>query len=127
MFQEAFPILTVGSIDASLAFYRDGLEFTEDYRFPDQGEPVYVGLQLGASHLGIGLDPKVQSGERATPGANGSFDLWVYADDCDAAVKTLRSSGVEIVEEPTDQPWGERLARVVDPDGNGVIVATRKR
>ena len=127
MFQEAFPILTVGSIDASLVFYRDELDFMENYRFPDQGDPVYVGLQLGSSHLGIGLDPKVQSGERRAPGPNGSFDLWVYADDCDAAIEGLRSSGVDIVEEPTDQPWGERLARVVDPDGNGVIVATRAR
>jgi len=66
MFQEAFPILTVGSIDASLVFYRDELDFVENYRFPDQGDPVYVGLQLGSSHLGIGLDPKVQSGEQRT-------------------------------------------------------------
>jgi lactoylglutathione lyase len=32
---------------------------------------------------------------------------------------------VPIVEEPTDQPWGERMATVLDPDGNRVIVASR--
>lgn len=26
---------------------------------------------------------------------------------------------------PADQPWGERLARVSDPDGNMVLIASR--
>jgi catechol 2,3-dioxygenase-like lactoylglutathione lyase family enzyme len=63
MFQEAFPILTVADLEAGLAFYRDQLEFVEIYRYPEQGDPVYVGLELGTSRLGIGLDPRVLSGE----------------------------------------------------------------
>ncbi|MEA2189879.1 MAG: hypothetical protein QOK16_4890, partial [Solirubrobacteraceae bacterium] len=59
-------------------------------------------------------------------GPSGHFSLWVYADDCDAAVEHLRVAGVKIVEEPTDQPWGERVARVLDPDGNVVIVGQRQ-
>jgi uncharacterized glyoxalase superfamily protein PhnB len=27
--------------------------------------------------------------------------------------------------EPADQPWGERVARVLDPDGNEVIIGQR--
>lgn len=30
-----------------------------------------------------------------------------------------------MLEEPADQPWGERMATVTDPDGNRVIVPTR--
>jgi len=47
------------------------------------------------------------------------------ADDCDAAVERLRGGGATIVEEPVDQPWGERVARVLDPDGNLVLVGQR--
>jgi uncharacterized glyoxalase superfamily protein PhnB len=50
---------------------------------------------------------------------------WLYVDDCDATVERLRAVGVAIVEEPADQPWGERIARVLDPDGNAVIVGQR--
>ena len=125
MFQEAFPILTVENMESALGFYRDQLEFAEIYRFPDEGDPVYVGLELGSSRLGIGLDPKVLSGEERSTELDRPFDLWVYADDCDAAIELLRAGGVRIVEEPADQPWGERLARVVDPEGNRVIVAAR--
>ena len=53
------------------------------------------------------------------------MSLWVYASDCDAAIARLREGGVTIVEEPADQPWGERVARVLDPDGNTVIVGAR--
>ncbi|MFD0745041.1 VOC family protein [Phytohabitans flavus] len=37
----------------------------------------------------------------------------------------LRAAGVKVLAEPTDQPWGERMATVADPDGNRVIIATR--
>lgn len=79
----------------------------------------FVGLTLGDAHLGISQDPASGAGPTER------FSLWVYADDCDAAVEHLRANGVTIVEEPIDQPWGERVARVLDPDGNLMLVARR--
>jgi lactoylglutathione lyase len=32
---------------------------------------------------------------------------------------------VTIVEDPVDQPWGERVARVLDPDGSVVHIGQR--
>ncbi|MFF0152368.1 VOC family protein [Micromonospora sp. NPDC005203] len=43
----------------------------------------------------------------------------------DAAVTALRSAGATVVEEPVDQPWGERSAGVTDPDGNRMLVLSR--
>ncbi|MGH3713283.1 MAG: VOC family protein [Micromonosporaceae bacterium] len=120
MFTEAFPILTTPDMARALGFYRDLLGGTVNYQFPPEGPPAYVGLDLGSSHIGIGHDPDVHAGR------NGQrFSLWVYAEDCDAAIARMRTAGVTIVEEPTDQPWGERIARVHDPDGNLVIVGAR--
>lgn len=118
MFQEMFPILLTPDMGRALWFYRDLLGFELQYQFPPEGEPGYVGLQLGPSHLGIGF----QAG--ATP-ATGRFAFWVYTDDCDAAVEHLRGHGVTVVDEPADQPWGERMAIVEDPDGNRIHVASR--
>jgi lactoylglutathione lyase len=113
MFQELFPILTTGDLPRALGFYRDLLGFQVTYQFPPEGEPGYVALDLGRSHLGIGAD-QAAAGNGPAP-ARTRFTLWVYADDCDAAVEA----------EPADQPWGERMAEVADPDGNRVIVASR--
>jgi len=41
------------------------------------------------------------------------------------SVEHLRTHGVRVLAEPADQPWGERMAEVADPDGNRVIVASR--
>ncbi|WP_327374190.1 VOC family protein [Thermomonospora echinospora] len=58
-----------------------------------------------------------------SPGGGASrAELCGYARDCDAAVERLRSQGVRVLEEPADQPWGERMARVLDPDGNRLVI-----
>lgn len=120
MFTSVFPILSTRDVSRSLGFYRDLLEASVTYRFPAEGEPAYVGMELGSSHLGIGHDPA------ATDGPGGQrITIWAYAEDCDEAVDRLRAAGVRILEEPVDQPWGERVARVHDPDGNEVIIGSR--
>jgi lactoylglutathione lyase len=121
MVTELFPILSTPDIRRALAFYRDLLGGTIAYEFPGpDGEPAYVGLDMGASHLGIGLSPTPSGGPIPRP-----ISLWVYTADCDAAVERLRAGGVTITEEPADQAWGERVARVLDPDGNEVIIGAR--
>jgi lactoylglutathione lyase len=120
VFTAAFPIITTQDLDRALRFYRDQLEGEVEYQFPPEGEPVYVGMNIGSSHLGIAEDSDSQPGEGGQ-----RFALWVYADDCDAAIERLRAAGVTVTEEPADQPWGERVARVLDPDGNEVIVGQR--
>jgi lactoylglutathione lyase len=121
MIESAFPIISTPDLVRALVFYSSLLGGTVVYRFPDEGEPQYVGLDLGSSHIGIGVDPDL--GADAPPQR---FSLWVYADNCDAVVDTLRAAATPILEEPVNQPWGERVARVADPDGNVVIIGARR-
>jgi lactoylglutathione lyase len=120
VFRSAFPILSTPDLPRALGFYRDLLDGEVSFQFPPAGEPGYVGLEIGSAHLGIGHAPDTRAGPDGQ-----RIMLWVYADDCDAAVERLRAAGVQIVEEPADQPWGERIARVYDPDGNEVIIASQ--
>lgn len=116
MTRSLFPILTTPDLERTLRFYRDGLGGSVTYQFPAEGQPGYVGLDLGESHLGIGVGDAVAGPQR--------IQLWVYVANCDETLERLRDGGVEVVEEPSDQPWGERVARVLDPDGNTVHVAS---
>jgi uncharacterized glyoxalase superfamily protein PhnB len=123
MITELFPILATPDLERSLVFYRDLLGGTVTYEFAGaDGSPVYVGLSLGGSSLGIGVEASVEPASRPR-----AVSLWVYTDDCDAMLDRLRSAGVRIVEEPADQPWGERVARVLDPDGTEVVIGTRAK
>lgn len=40
----------------------------------------------------------------------------------DAILASLRSGGAPLVAEPEAQPWGERVARTCDPDGDLAIL-----
>jgi lactoylglutathione lyase len=115
MFTELFPILSTPDLPRALGFYRDLLGLRVTYQFPGEGEPVYVGLRLGASQLGIGGEPNA-------PAASDRHVLCVYAEDCDTAVSLLRESGVPVLVEPATEAWGERSAYVADPDGNRVLI-----
>jgi lactoylglutathione lyase len=119
VFQELYPILSTTRMPEMLYFYGELLGAVRIYRFPDDGPPVYVGLRLGASSE-FGL-----AAAGTGPPAQRHIDLCVYADSCDEAVAHLRSHGVPITEEPTDQPWGERMARATDPDGNPLVILSR--
>ena len=119
MFDEMFPILTTPDLGRCLHFYRDLLGGTVTYRFPEEGDPTYVAVRIGQSHLGLGRQD--EQGDLA----NERVTLWVYSDDCDAGLERLRAGGAPVLQEPVDQPWGERMAAVADPDGNRVIIASR--
>jgi lactoylglutathione lyase len=120
MFTELFPIIATTDMARALRFYRDALGGTVTHEIPGaDGTPAYVGIDVGASHLGLGFNAEV-GGERPRP-----ITVWIYAEDCDAAIEWLGRNDVVIVEDPKDQPSGERVARVLDPDGNEVIISQR--
>jgi lactoylglutathione lyase len=114
MNERAFPIISVKDLKSVRRFYEQ-LGFRQVYQYPSDGEPGYVSLERGAASIGVGAGGAVDEDR---------FGIWVYVEDVDRAVEELRSAGVSIVAEAEDQPWGERAARVRDPDGNLVYLAT---
>ena len=117
MSDRAFPIITVSDLGAARRFY-ERLGFTQVYQFPDDGEPVFLTMERGASSIGIGA---------AGADTTDRFGYWVYVDDVDAALGALTAQGAPVVAEPTDQPWGERVAQTRDPDGNLVYLGAPTR
>jgi lactoylglutathione lyase len=124
-FKSTFPILYTENLPRAVAFYRDLLGFAETYRFPAEGEPEFVGLELDEGSIalaGISASTEPLHGRPLRPAAGHRFELCVYSDDVDAAIAQLRAADVPVLMEPADQPWGERLAYVEDPDGNPVHI-----
>jgi lactoylglutathione lyase len=115
MSDRAFPIITVREIPTARSFY-EKLGFTQAYQFPADGEPVFVTMERGSSSIGIGAGQEDGSDR---------YGYWVYVDDVDTALATLTAAGAPVVEEPADQPWGERVAQTRDPDGNLVYLGAR--
>ena len=55
-------------------------------------------------------------------GASESVGLWLQVRDVDAVGDGLEEAGVDIVELPTDKPWGLREMQIRDPDGLIIVI-----
>jgi catechol 2,3-dioxygenase-like lactoylglutathione lyase family enzyme len=113
--------------DASLAFYRDtlGFEVRNDVgyggmRWFTVGPPDQPGTSI-ALHPPT-ADPGITDAERRTiveMMAKGTYaGILLAAADLDGTFARLQASDAEVVQEPTEQPYGVRDCAVRDPAGN---------
>lgn len=113
--------------EASLAFYRDILDFEVrlDVGYQDM-RWITVG-PTGQPQTAIVLqpptaDPNLTDAERQTIlelMAKGSYaGIQLRTTDLDAVFEKLQAGGADIVQEPMDQDWGKRDCAVRDPAGN---------
>ena len=114
--------------DLALAFYRDalGLELRndvarEDFRWITVGAATQPDVAIVLTNYlnGSPADHEALAALLAKGALNG---VHFHTDDLDAAFERLSASGAEIVQEPTDQPWGTRDCAVRDPSGNMVRI-----
>jgi catechol 2,3-dioxygenase-like lactoylglutathione lyase family enzyme len=113
--------------DAALAFYRDilGFELRKDVGYNGMrwltvgpvGQPgTSIVLHPPAADPGITEDERRVITEMMAKGTYGGMLL--ATKDLAATFEKVQASDAEIVQEPTDQPYGVRDCAVRDPAGN---------
>jgi uncharacterized glyoxalase superfamily protein PhnB len=117
--------------EAALAFYRDVLGFElrldvgyEGMRWLTVGPADQPGTSIvlhpPAVDPGITDDERRMITEMMAKGTYGSILL--ATRDLDTTFEKLDASGADIVQEPTEQPYGVRDCAVRDPAGNMVRI-----
>jgi uncharacterized glyoxalase superfamily protein PhnB len=117
--------------EESLAFYRDvlGFEVRLDVgggtmRWITVGPPGQPGTSIVLHPPAA--DPGITDDERrliAEMMAKGTYAIIVLATrDLDATFDTLQAAGADVVQEPTDQPYGVRDCAVRDPAGTMIRI-----
>jgi len=120
--------------EASLAFYRDtlGFEIRNDVAYGDLrwitvGPVGQPGTSIVLYPPGVGQG--ITDEERRTIAemmAKGSYGIIILATpDLEATFDRVQARGAEVVEEPTDQPYGVRDCAIRDPAGNMVRIQQR--
>ncbi|MCW2784664.1 MAG: putative enzyme related to lactoylglutathione lyase [Marmoricola sp.] len=117
--------------EASLAFYRDalGFEVRNDVGYngmrwitvgPTDQPSMCIVLEPPAA------DPGLNDAERATIAemmAKGTYARLILATpDLDATFERLEATGADVIQEPTDQPYGVRDCAFRDPAGNHIRI-----
>ncbi|MCB0960242.1 MAG: VOC family protein [Acidimicrobiales bacterium] len=117
--------------EAAIGFYRDVLGFEvrldvgyEDMRWITVGPPDQPDTSIVLTPPAV--DPGITDDERRTVLemiAKGTYAMVVLAaDDLEAVFAQVEASGAEVVEPPTDQPYGTRDCSVRDPAGNMIKI-----
>jgi len=122
--------VTVNDVDEAIAFYCDalGLKVRSDvpsgkYRWVTLGSDAQPGLEIVLSEPHAGRSPADGDAMQELL-TKGVLPMLVFSsDDVDATFETVRASGAEVLQEPTDQPWGPRDCAFRDPSGNTVRIA----
>jgi catechol 2,3-dioxygenase-like lactoylglutathione lyase family enzyme len=113
--------------DAALIFYRDtlGFEVRNDVgygglRWITVGPPNQPGTSIVL--YPPGADPGITDDERRTITemmAKGTYGIITLATaDLDGTFERLQAGDAEVVQEPTEQPYGVRDCAFRDPSGN---------
>ncbi len=113
--------------DASLAFYRDtlGFDVRNDVGYggmrwitvgPAEQPDTSIVLEPPAADPGITDDERRTIAEMMAKGTYARITL--ATADLDGAFTRLQASGADVVQEPTEQPYGIRDCAVRDPAGN---------
>ena len=103
--------MEVGDMEKAKWFWLEalGLQLLDD-----RGAYIAVG---GSGGFAIGIE-QAPTGRVSPEGP----EITLRVDDVDAVVVRLKSLGVEIEEEPSDQPWRARHAWLRDPDGRRMSI-----
>jgi PhnB protein len=117
-----------------------GLNNVNAYLHPLRAEPVITFLKraFGAQELGKYASPDgvvhhaeirvgdsvVEMGEPQGKYPTMPTMFYLYVPDCDAVYQRALAAGAKSIQEPTDQPYGDRTSGVTDPFGNTWYIAT---
>ncbi|WP_127481175.1 VOC family protein [Nocardioides pantholopis] len=117
--------------EASLAFYRDllGFEVRNDVEYGGQhwltlgpaGQPdVSIVLQPPFADPGISPEERETISAMMAKGTYAGINL--ATPDLAGTFDRLQAGDTEVVQEPTDQPWGVRDCAVRDPAGSMIRI-----
>jgi catechol 2,3-dioxygenase-like lactoylglutathione lyase family enzyme len=121
--------------DASLAFYRDTLGF--EVRL-DVGQGTMRWITVGPPNQPDtsivlqppAVDPGITDEERRVINdmmAKGTYGFLLLATkDLDDVFDKVQANGAEVVQEPTEQPYGLRDCAFRDPAGNLIRIQERR-
>lgn len=120
--------VVVNDPDLALGFYRDvlGLEVRNDvaregFRWVTVGAASQPGIGIVLTNY-VNGSPADRDTVAALIAKGALYGVHFRTDDLDAAFEKVRAANAEIVQEPTEQPWGTRDFAVRDPSGNLVRI-----
>ncbi len=124
------PMLIVRNIAQSLEFYAEAFGFEPNLQIPDEkGNLSYADLKYKGQNLFMlsreGENDTMLGQTPAVSGVSPSVGLYVYCDDVDTLIRRSQKANANILAQPENMCWGDRVGKVEDRDGYRWSFATK--
>ena len=120
------PRLFCREPEQEMEFCQQVFEATVQNRREDlDGKLVHALVAVGPALIMIESEwPQVTN---RAPELNGSTPVvvYVYVEDVDATLEKAKARGARVLDPAQDQPWGDRTAWLMDPQGHVWTLASR--
>jgi PhnB protein len=120
------PMLVCRDAAAEVEFCRRAFGAVElSRRVGDDGRVLHATLGINAALLMIhGLYPQLES---CAPQPDGTSPvvIYLYGEEVDPVIDQAIAAGARVLLPAADQFWGDRVGRIIDPEGHVWNVATR--
>jgi PhnB protein len=116
-YQSVTPYLAVRKAEELLDFVKNAFGATETFRTIGSAGGLHAEVKIGSSMVMIGGYEKLEQESPAT--------IYLYVESVDQTYKRALNAGAISMQEPTDQPYGDRVAYVKDAFGNSWYIASR--
>jgi PhnB protein len=114
-----FPYMTVENIESFIAFLKNVFDATELGRTIMNGRVANCRLRIGTTSFMVSEVDSIDF--KPMPSA-----YYIYVEDTDATFTKALSHGAKRIFDPTNMPYQDRQAGVIDPAGNYWWISTRQ-
>ena len=120
------PYMFVDDAKAAIDFYKRAFGATDHgmIETPD-GRVAHAELKIGDTVVRLCDNLPIFDAKAPTELGGTTVEIFLFVEDVDVATRKAEDAGATVKAEPTDQFWGDRLARLVDPFGHHWLVASR--
>lgn len=119
--QRCFTNILSDDVEKAATFYENILQLKR--HFDSDWFVILTHDSLDGMELGI-LQRDSEIVPAAVRNAPAGIMITFVVEDCDAVFERARQFGAEIVEEPTDMPYGQRRMLLRDADGTVVDISS---
>ena len=120
------PMLVCRDAAAEIEFLKAAFGAAElSRRSAPDGSVVHATLAIGEVLIMLHGETEHLASRAPQPDGSSPVVIYLYLEDVDAVIARAVAAGARILTPLADQPWGDRMGRIVDPSGHVWNVASR--
>jgi PhnB protein len=120
------PMLVCGDGASEIGFCETAFGAVElSRRVTEDGAVVHATLSIGGAIIMVHGEIPTLASRAPQPDGSSPVVLYLFVVDADAVIERAVAAGAKILIPATDQFWGDRVGRIIDPSGHVWNVAAR--